>query len=57
MGFIHATPGEIKSLRSSAERMALMLRRILVGEGRQALLRCDSRKVVTAGNTFLCRQK
>jgi hypothetical protein len=26
MGFMHATPGEMKSFRSSAERMALMLR-------------------------------
>jgi hypothetical protein len=25
MGFIHATPGDMKSLRSSAERMALMV--------------------------------
>jgi hypothetical protein len=25
MGFMHATPGDIKSLRSSAERMALMV--------------------------------
>lgn len=29
MGFMHATPGEMKSLRSSAERIALML----AGEG------------------------
>ena len=26
MGFMHATPGDMKSFRSSAERMALMLR-------------------------------
>jgi hypothetical protein len=25
MGFIHATPGDMKSFRSSAERMALMV--------------------------------
>ena len=25
MGLIHATPGEMKSLRSSAERMALIV--------------------------------
>lgn len=25
MGFIHATPGDIKSFKSSAERMALMV--------------------------------
>ena len=25
IGFIHATPGEIKSFRSSAERIALMV--------------------------------
>lgn len=41
MGFMHATPGDMKSLRSSAERMALMLRRVLVGEGWQAVLRCE----------------
>jgi hypothetical protein len=26
MGFMHATPGEMKSFKSSAERMALMVR-------------------------------
>jgi hypothetical protein len=49
---MHATPGEIKSFRSSAERMALMLRRVVVGEGWQAVLRCDQEKTVKTANTF-----
>lgn len=36
MGFMHATPGDMKSFKSSAERMALMVRRGLAGEGWQA---------------------
>lgn len=33
IGFMHATPGEIKSLRSSAERMALMMSQVRGARG------------------------
>lgn len=42
MGFIHATPGDIKSFKSSAERMALMV----------SYLGC-----VVAGACVVCRMR
>lgn len=50
MGFMHATPGDMKSFRSSAERMALMVGWRGAGVRKR---RCDRRKDVDESATVL----
>jgi hypothetical protein len=57
MGFMHATPGDMKSLRSSAERMALMVSGVWRGYSELGYCEGDQTKYrkTMQQNTGVCK--
>jgi hypothetical protein len=65
MGFMHATPGDMKSFRSSAERMALIVSRTWWGRGggelgygmRSDQTMCKKQKIIYTSRTLSDNEK